>query len=145
MKGLFNGYVIGNACRSVELRNWQGGQVGSTTIAVNDGKKENSVTQYVKATFWGKAASVAGQFIQKGSPVFCSGRLTQETYTDKNGVERTNVCMSVENFQLLSFGGSGIHSNNNNQQTDYSPRQVEQVKQFGNEPQDANLSDDIPF
>ncbi len=148
MRGIFQGHLVGNAVRPIEIRSFgDGRKVGSTSVAINDGKKENSSVMFAKITFWDKNAELASQFVKKGTPLFCEGSVSLETYRDSSGQERSSINLNVSKFLLL---GGYSYSNNNNAsaaasvQPQYTPQQVVAVNQFGSAPQDSQ-KDDIPF
>ena len=49
-----------------------------------------------------KTAEVANKYLRKGNPVYVEGRLRTRKYTDKEGIERYQTEIIVENMQLLS-------------------------------------------
>ena len=89
----------------------QGIQVADVSIAVNytwkdeSGTKREEVT-YVDCVFWSKLAEIAGKYLTKGSQVLISGRLQQDTWTDKHsGQKRSRLRVVAENLQLLGTKG----------------------------------------
>lgn len=70
------------------------------TRGKNDQGYPNSII--VKCTVWRKLAEMARNFgLYKGQMVGVSGMLDVESYTDKNGVARTNLTLDVEDMDFI--------------------------------------------
>ena len=78
--------LLGNLTRDVEIRHLPSGSVvGEVGLAVNDRRKTATgewvdETSFFDITLWGRTAEVAAQYLSKGSPMLCEGRLKQETW-----------------------------------------------------------------
>ena len=79
--------------------------------AVQDYKGEK---QYFTIKSWGKTAEIMHEYLKVGRQIFISGRLTIETWTGKDGVEKTDPVITVDSFSFLSFNGQ---SKNNGEKT----------------------------
>lgn len=106
--------IVGNLGRSPELRYTpQGTAVCEFSIATTEKKpRSEDVTTWFKCTAWGKTAENASKFLAKGSKAYVDGRLSQETWTDRDGVEKTTLAVNVSDIQYLSPKAE----NNNTQQ-----------------------------
>jgi single-strand DNA-binding protein len=60
-------------------------------IDKSTGEWADGHTSYVSVYCWRKVAENVATCVRKGDPVVVKGRLTVRDYTDKNGVQRTNV------------------------------------------------------
>ncbi|PWK79922.1 single-strand DNA-binding protein [Mucilaginibacter oryzae] len=61
------------------------------SIATNETYKNDKgekVTQWHNLVFWGMQAKLAEDFLKKGDEVAIEGKLTNRSYTDKEGVKR---------------------------------------------------------
>ncbi len=63
------------------------------SIATNEAYKNQKgelvkETQWHNVIAWGKTAEIAEQFLEKGSEVCVSGKLTSRSYDDKDGNKR---------------------------------------------------------
>jgi len=105
--------VVGNVTRDIELRRTGSGTaVCTVSIAINH-KYYNKNTQtteedvcYIDCDCFGKTAENAAQYLFKGSLVLFSGRLAQDSWTDKqSGQNRSKHKISVSNMTML--GGKG--------------------------------------
>ena len=100
--------LIGNLTRDPEVRYTpKGSAVADLALAVNrtytaeNGEKREEVT-YVDIVLWAKLAEIAGQYLQKGAPIFIEGRLQMDQWEDKQtGQKRTKIRVVGENFQFL--------------------------------------------
>lgn len=82
--------------------------VGNFGIAVNEswkdkssGEKKERVT-FVEIEIWGKTAELCVQYVKKGDPVLVEGKLTQDTYEDKEGKKQTKTRVKAEKVHFLS-------------------------------------------
>jgi len=98
--------LIGNLGADPEVR-----QAGETTkgrlrLATSERQKVDGDWQRVSVwhtvILWGRTADVAQQYLRKGGKVAIRGRITYNTYTDKNGVEKTSTEIVADELELLS-------------------------------------------
>ena len=103
--------LIGNLGGDVEVRNTQSGQqVATLNVATSESWKDSSGakqerTEWTRVVLWGRLAEIAGQYLQKGSPVYIEGSLVTRKYTDKAGVEKYST--EVKGRELVLLGGKG--------------------------------------
>ena len=126
--------ISGNLGRDPELRMTASGmQVCSFSVCVNDRRKNNQgewvdVPNWVDVTFFGNRAESISQYLSKGSLVFVSGRLHQNTWENKDGQKRSKLEVIGDDIQ---FGSSGNRQQQQAQQPQqqYQPPQGYQYKQ----------------
>ncbi len=117
MAANFNQVILmGNMTRDIEVRfTPQNTAVGTFALAINrsytlqSGEKREEVS-FIDCEAWGKQAEILKQYTSKGSPLFVSGRLKQDTWEDKNGGgKRSKVKVVVEDFKFIGSkqGGAG--------------------------------------
>lgn len=105
--------VHGNLTAAPELRTTGTGKrvagftIASTPRAYNRQSKqwEDGQTVFLRCTAWeGLAEHIAASLV-KGSAVLATGRLSQRSYTAKDGTERTVIEMTVDDLgpSLLRF------------------------------------------
>ena len=123
MRGFSKAIITGNLTRDPELRSTPGGSsVCSIAVAVNrtyrgaDGENKEEVS-YIDCTAWGKLGEMIAQYAKKGSGVLISGRLSQRSYEDKNGIKRSRTEIVVEDFNFIGApngrdGGSSYSASN---------------------------------
>jgi len=152
---------MGNLTRDPEVRYTpKGTAVSDIGLAVNrfstdDSGNRREDTTFIDVTLWGRQAELAGQYLQKGRPVFIEGRLQMDTWDDKTtGQKRSKLKVVGENMQFVGGGGQGGGGN----QGGGAPRQQQSSPQqpsggsggSGGSPapaagNDIDDDDDIPF
>lgn len=99
---------IGRVGQDPELRYFQSGSCKvQLSIAVNrPGTKrdDNVPPDWFKAEFWGPEAEAVTNQIKKGDLLEVIGRVSTDTWTDRNGNERTDVLIRVERWQQIING-----------------------------------------
>lgn len=105
--------LIGNVTRELELKYTPTGRaVIDVGLAVNRKWNDNGFIReevtFIDVTFWGKAAETLAQYLHKGDPFYCGGRLGQESWTDKEtGKKRTKTRITGEEFEFLGTRRGG--------------------------------------
>ena len=112
MASLNKALLIGNLTRDPELRYIPSGSaVASFTMAMNrvyklqTGEKKEE-TSFVRIVVWGRLAEVCGEYLKKGSPVFCEGRLQSRSWDGPDGQKRSTLEVIATNIQFLKSSGS---------------------------------------
>lgn len=134
--------LIGNLGKDAELRSTpKGTSVATTTIAINDPAKKdesgNPGTEWYRIKVWGKTADNIARFLLKGKQVYVEGRLSIQTWQDRDGKDRYTPEVSVDQILLLGSAGGGSG-------TQYGSRQeggFSEPEQLADDP----AADDIPF
>lgn len=102
--------LIGNLTRDPEIKYTPKGtavcDIGmamKSTFGKGEDKKEE--TTFVDVTLWGRTAEVTNEYAKKGKPVYIEGRLTVDSWEDKQtGQKRTKLKVVGESIQFLGFG-----------------------------------------
>jgi len=140
---------IGNLGRDPETRYMPSGDCMTTiTIACTDSWKDKAtgekkeVTEWVRITFFGKLAEIAGQYLKKGSQVYVEGSLRTRKYTDKDGVEKYATDIKADSMQMLGGRQDGSAPAP-------APRQAPSSQPAPDAPRAPNFADmddsDMPF
>jgi len=92
----------GRAGKDPEVRYFESGKmVAEFRIAV-DGWKRDEKPLWLNLKIWGKIADVAANYVRKGSMIAVSGKLENETWTDRgSGEERSKIVLNVKELTLL--------------------------------------------
>ena len=109
-----NGYnrceFIGNLGKDPEIRYTQSGTpVANFSLAANetwkdrDGDKQEH-TEWIRCVAWNKLAEICGEYLQKGSQVFCAGKLRTRKWEDREGVTRYTTELVVNELRMLGGG-----------------------------------------
>ncbi len=72
----------------------------------NSGKKKE-MTEWVRISFFGKLAEIAGQYLRKGSQVYIEGSLRTRKWTDKDGAERYTTEIRADTMKMLGSKSDG--------------------------------------
>ena len=100
--------LIGNLGYAPEIKEYDGGRKRATmAIATNETYKNQQgelikETQWHNVVAWGKVAGIIETYLDKGSEVCISGKLTSRTYEDKEG--NTRYISEVVLSDLLMLG-----------------------------------------
>ncbi|RIX48953.1 MAG: single-stranded DNA-binding protein [Rhodocyclales bacterium GT-UBC] len=144
---------IGNLGRDPEIRYTASGEaICNFSIACTESWRDKAtgekkeMTEWVRISFFGKLAEIAGQYLKKGSQVYIEGSLRTRKWTDKDGQERYTTEIRGEEMKMLgsrqgmggpSSGGGGGYD----EPTDYAPAPPKNKPK----PSFDDLGDDIPF
>jgi single-strand DNA-binding protein len=91
--------VAGTVGRDAEVRYLQNGDaVCGFTVADSEGRDKPTI--WWSCQLWGKRAEGLSQYITKGSKVTVTGRVTERSYTDKNGQEKKVMDVRVNDIAL---------------------------------------------
>jgi single-strand DNA-binding protein len=99
--------VAGNLGKDAELKYLQSGE-SVLTFSVADSEGRDKGTIWWNCSLWGKRAESLDPFLKKGSQVTVTGRVTERSYTDKNGQERKAMDVRVNDIALQGKPG-GSH------------------------------------
>ncbi|MFL0683422.1 MAG: single-stranded DNA-binding protein [Algoriphagus aquaeductus] len=105
--------LIGRLGDKIEIKTLESGKVvGRVNIATNEvyrnakGEKVTETT-WTNLVIWGKNAEILDKYTDKGSEIAVEGKLSNRSYTDKNG-EKKYITEVVVNEILLLGGGSKV-------------------------------------
>jgi single-strand DNA-binding protein len=104
--------VIGNLTRDAELRYTPSGSaVTRFSMAVNERYRDRTGTDqerthYVDVNVWRELAEACGE-LAKGDPVFVSGRLVNDSWTDKDGNKRYTTRIEGSRVEFMTRGPGG--------------------------------------
>lgn len=100
MKSLNRFQCIGNIGR-VEIRQAGGNNVAEFSVALTERTKSGEdKTEWVNVVAWEKLADIVGKYCQKGSRVYCEGKLTTRTW-EKDGAKRSKTEVVLRDIVLL--------------------------------------------
>ena len=102
MAGLLLFSVCGNVGRDAELKTTPSGeQVLDFSVAASTKIKGEAHTEWVRCSVWGKRATALAPYVKKGSQVYVSGEGKKREYTDKEGVFRASLEITVQHLSLM--------------------------------------------
>lgn len=99
--------IAGNVGREPELKYSQGGMaILKFSVADTTGKDDKKKTMWHNVTVFGELAENAAASLGKGTRVVIEGKLTEDKYTNKDGVEVTRTQVLADDVCLsIRFGG----------------------------------------
>lgn len=85
-------------------------KVARVSIATNEFYKNDKgekveETQWHNLVMWDRLASIAENYLHKGSEISIEGKLSNRSYTDKEGVKRYITEVLVNDLQMLGKKG----------------------------------------
>lgn len=99
--------LMGNLGSAPEVKTTANGKklakfsLATNEVYVDQSGKRVSETQWHNLVAWGKQAEVAEKFLNKGKEIAIEGKLTNRSYTDKNGQKRYVTEIQVHEILLL--------------------------------------------
>ena len=150
-RGVNKVILMGNVRQDPEVKTLpNGSSVASIRIATSEtwndkqsGEKQEK-TEWHTVVFWGKAAELIGQYVQKGSRLYVEGKLQTRKWSDQSGADRYSTEIVAEDFQFVGSAQNGNQQGGQQQpQRQHSGQSQPQTRQQGNGNQD--FDDDIPF
>ena len=112
----------------------------------NNGEQKE-LTTWHNVVLWGSTADTFEKLgVKKGTSIYVEGELTNRTWTDNNGQQRSMTEVNAFSFQLLTPRGQGAQQGQQAATTyDYSqPYNQSQQAQQPAQPSDEDL-DGLPF
>ena len=138
--------IMGRLARDPELRTTTSGKsVVSFTIATDRNRKDangQNQTDWIQMTAWEKTAEFICKYFQKGSMIAIDGRLQSKTYQDKNGNNRTDMEVVVEE---VNFVGAKSASNADSNAQPAARQQPTAQPQTAPQFEDVSDDPDLPF
>ncbi len=140
--------LIGNLGSDPEVRYLESGSavakfnIATTESYTNKSGERVDNTEWHRIELWEGLAKVAEKYLKKGNQVYIEGRIRTDTWTDKEGQQRTGVTIRANSMTLLggpSSNSGGGEYNQGGQQGGY--------QQSGNAPRGNSAprpSDPIP-
>ena len=145
MQGVNKVTLIGNLGRDPEMRFApSGASVANFSIAIgrkwkdkNSGEQKEH-TEWVNVVAFGRLAEVCGEYLTKGAPVYCEGRMQTDSY-EKDGVKTYTTKVVISEMRMLGSRPEG------GQQTSKARPAAQQQAPQESAPQQESFDDDIPF
>ena len=142
--------IVGNLGADPETRYLPSGEaVTNIRVATTDRWKDKTsgemkeATEWHRIAFFGRLATVAGEYLKKGSQVYVEGSLRTRKWQDKDGQDRYSTEIRADVMQMLGRREGGGE-----------PRGEHAMESKGAEPRSApkkpagkfdDMEDDIPF
>ena len=169
MAGVNKVILVGNLGKDPEVRYTPDGKaVTNITLATSESWKDKNTgqrqerTEWHRVVFFGGVASIAGEYLKKGSKVYIEGKLQTRKWQDQSGQDRYTTEVVVDGFsgtmQMLDSrtgGDTAFNQNGGGQQSYQNAAPQQQAPQQNQPPQqqpapagqpfEDEFDDDIPF
>lgn len=109
-------HLVGRAGIDPEVKYFESGSVlCKLTLAVNRPSSKEDQPDWFTLEIWGKTAEIAGNYVRKGGLIGVQGSLVIDSWTDREGRQRSTPKIKVDRLDLLgskrdndpgSMGGS---------------------------------------
>lgn len=151
MNGYCNATLLGNLTRDPELKYTtpRGAAVCEFSLACNskwtgeDGQLRERV-EFIECVAWNKAAETISSFVRKGSPLFISGALQQQTWEDRQtGKQRSKLVVKVDVFRFID--GKRDNEERAGRSADTAPQMPRQTAAAPPADDAPMQGDDVPF
>jgi len=136
MAGINKVIILGNLGKDPEMRFLPNGEgVANMTIATSETWKDKQTgepkekTEWHRVVIFGKLASIAGEYLKKGSKVYIEGALQTRKWTNQQGQDQYTTEIVLQGFggKMEMLDGKPQAANNNQQapqqQGGYAPQQ----------------------
>jgi single-strand DNA-binding protein len=95
--------IIGRITKDIEIKYTAGGtSIASFSIATNRKYKEKQEVFFTDCVAFGKPGEIIAQYTKKGDRIALNGRLSQNSWEDKDGNTRRSIQIIVSDFQFLT-------------------------------------------
>ena len=149
--------LIGNLGSDPEVRYLESGSavakfnIATTESYTNKSGERVDNTEWHRIELWEGLAKVAEKYLKKGNQVYIEGRIRTDSWTDKEGQQKTGVTIRANSMTLLGgpagSGGGGESSGGYAQQSS-QPRAQQSPRSSDPIPPSlaaGNDDDDLPF
>ncbi|HEY7741241.1 MAG TPA: single-stranded DNA-binding protein [Steroidobacteraceae bacterium] len=109
--------IVGNLGADPETRYLPSGEaVTNIRVATTDRWKDKTsgemkeATEWHRIAFFGKLATIAGEYLKKGSQVYVEGRIRTRKWQDKEGQDRYTTEIVCNEMQMLGGRGGGAQA-----------------------------------
>lgn len=99
--------LIGHVGQDPDVKELSAGKkLAKFSLAINESYRNSAGekvtdTQWHNIIVWGKQAELIGQLVRKGSELAIEGRLSNNSYTDKDGNKRYSTDIILNEFKML--------------------------------------------
>lgn len=146
--------ITGRLGQDPQLNYTNGGTaVVNLSVASNRQKKNGdgervSVADWYRVTVFGRDAEIIAQYASKGSALSFNGRLQTDSYTDREGQQRTTTYLIADSFEFAPMPKRADEDAETRENTESGPEATEEnkpnkKKRKGTKPEID--PDDIPF
>ncbi len=162
MAGVNKVILLGNLGSDPEVRHLDSGSVVATfNIATSEAYNNKNgerveQTEWHRIELWDNLAKTAEKYLKKGNQVYVEGKIKTETWTDKEGQQKSGIRIRATSMTLVGGRSAGSADSEGGYQAAApqqqaatsrpaaSPRPTEPVPDFG-APSGGGGEEDLPF
>lgn len=146
--------ITGRLGQEPDLSYTHGGTpVINLSVASNRQKKNGegekvSVADWYRITVFGRDAEIISQYAMKGSALSFNGRLQTDSYTDREGQQRTSTFLIADSFEFVPMPKRSDEDTQAGENTEAGPEATEENKSNKKKRKGTRTEtdpDDIPF
>jgi len=143
--------LIGRLGKDPETRYMTSGEaVTNATLATSENWKDKSgekqeKTEWHNLVFYRRLAEIAGEYLKKGSQVYVEGKLQTRKWQDKDGRDRYNTEIVVNEMTMLGGKSSGGSFEVVEKKPAAAPAKAAPAAAAAAKGGFDNFDDDIPF
>ena len=108
MKGIHCAFT-GRLAQDTELKTSKAGKPWASFHVAVDMEASEEGTVWVRGAVFGELATRLHPELRKGAEVYCEGRLRLDTWTGKDGRERTGLSVAANRVEVLGKIGFDLH------------------------------------
>ncbi|MEG3764983.1 single-stranded DNA-binding protein [Alteromonas sp. 14N.309.X.WAT.G.H12] len=112
-RGINKVILVGNIGDNPEVKYMPNGNaVANLSLATSESWKDQQGqvqerTEWHRLTMYRRLAEIAGEYLRKGSQIYCEGRLQTRKWSDKQGQDRYTTEIIVDQMQMLGGRNGG--------------------------------------
>jgi single-strand DNA-binding protein len=123
--------ITGRLGQDPQMTHTNGGTaVVNLSVASNRQKKNSdgervNVVDWFRVTVFGRDAEIISMYASKGSALSFNGRLQTDSYTDREGQQRTSIYMIADSFEFAPMPKRSDEDADARENTDAGPEAAE--------------------
>lgn len=102
--------IMGRLVRDPEARTAGTHTIYSFAIANDDGFGDKKKTSFFNCQAWNKTGENLAKFFHKGDLIILSGKVTVDSYTDKDGNKKEKTVITINGWDFCGNAKSGGNS-----------------------------------
>ncbi len=134
--------LIGRIVNELEVKKVsQDNSLLNFSVAYNERWGTREESHFFNIVSWGKQAETIASYFKKGQRIGITGKLKQERFQDKEGVNRSRVVIVLRDFTFIENKSSDNSFSSNKKNNNYN----NDGNGFDNFSPPSDLDDEVPF
>lgn len=144
---MINATLLGRLTADPQPRQAGRSTVVNFNMACDSTRKDrngNLIATFVRVAVWGHQGDFVERYFHKGDPVFVTGELFSEDYTDRNGTRRTALTLTAQNVSFVPQAPKARRNDSNDARSNFAdPRPADASQSWASD--NANVDADAPL